>query len=138
MNPEMLYARLQRFPHLSYGRYPTPLQPLKNLSRQLGGPQLWIKRDDGIGPGLGGNKGRKLEFLMAEVLRQNKRRVVTYGGLQSNHARMTAAACAALGLEAHLFFFDRRPPRLEGNLLLDQLSAPGCISFPLVGAALLP
>ena len=121
MDPYTLHARLQHFPRLAYSRYPTPLQPLKNLSRQLDGPQLWLKRDDDIGPGLGGNKGRKLEFLMAAVLAQQKRRVVTYGGLQSNHARMTAAACAALGLEAHLFFFERRPPRLEGNLLLDQL-----------------
>jgi D-cysteine desulfhydrase len=82
---------------------------------------LWIKRDDTIGPAMGGNKARKLEFLMADVQRRKRRKVVTYGGLQSNHARMTAAACAGLGLEAHLFFFARRPPLLEGNLLLDAL-----------------
>jgi 1-aminocyclopropane-1-carboxylate deaminase/D-cysteine desulfhydrase-like pyridoxal-dependent ACC family enzyme len=70
---------------------------------------------------MGGNKGRKLEYIMADVLRLQKRKVVTYGGLQSNHARMTAAACAALGLEAHLFFFERRPRKLEGNLLLNEL-----------------
>jgi 1-aminocyclopropane-1-carboxylate deaminase/D-cysteine desulfhydrase-like pyridoxal-dependent ACC family enzyme len=70
---------------------------------------------------MGGNKGRKLEFLMAEAQQQGRRKVITFGGLQSNHARMTAAACAALGLEAHLFFFARRPAVLEGNLLLDQL-----------------
>ncbi|MCP5098642.1 MAG: pyridoxal-phosphate dependent enzyme, partial [Chloroflexi bacterium] len=65
--------------------------------------------------------GRKLEFLMAEVLAQRKRKVITFGGLQSNHARMTAAACAKLGLEAHLFFFEKRPFTLQGNLLLDTL-----------------
>lgn len=121
MDLDTLRARLEQFPRLTYGRYPTPLQPLPNISRTLNGPRLWIKRDDEIGPGSGGNKGRKLEFLMADVLRQKKRKVVTYGGLQSNHARMTAAACASLGLEAHLFFFERRPPRLQGNLLLDHL-----------------
>ncbi|MDX1665282.1 MAG: D-cysteine desulfhydrase family protein [Candidatus Promineifilaceae bacterium] len=121
LTPEALATALERFPRVDYGSRPTPLEALPNLTRHLGGPQLWIKRDDGIGPGLGGNKGRKLAFLMAEAQAQKRRRVVTYGGLQSNHARMTAAACADLGLEAHLFFFARRPPRLEGNLLLNQL-----------------
>ena len=121
LDGEGLAAALARFPRLKYGPTPTPLEPLPNLTRHLGGPRLWIKRDDGIGPGMGGNKGRKLAFLMAEAQAQKRRRIVTYGGLQSNHARMTAAACAALGLEAHLVFFARRPPRLEGNLLLDQL-----------------
>lgn len=121
MTPEAVAARLAQFPRLDYQARPTPLEPLTRLSLELGGPRLWIKRDDGIGPGLGGNKGRKLAFLMGEILAQGRRKVVTYGGLQSNHARMTAAACAALGLEAHLFFFERRPPALAGNLLLDQL-----------------
>jgi L-cysteate sulfo-lyase len=80
-----------------------------------------MKRDDGIGPGLGGNKGRKLEFLMGAARQQGRRIVSTFGGLQSNHARMTAAACAQLGMTAHLFFFERRPPALLGNLQLNQL-----------------
>lgn len=121
MDARALEDRLGQWPRLRYGRTPTPLEPLPNLTRRLGGPQLWIKRDDGYGPALGGNKGRKLEFLMAQVQQQGKRKVVTFGGLQSNHARMTAAACAALGLEAHLFFFARRPSALTGNLLLDTL-----------------
>lgn len=120
MTLEVLCASLQQFPRLKYGRFPTPLEFLPNFSQQLGQP-VWIKRDDGIGPAMGGNKGRKLEFLMAEVLAQGKKKVVTYGGLQSNHARMTAAACAALGLQAHLFFFAPRPARLTGNLLLNHL-----------------
>ncbi|MBP8058046.1 MAG: pyridoxal-phosphate dependent enzyme [Chloroflexi bacterium] len=91
------------------------------MERQTGGPTLWMKRDDGIGPAMGGNKGRKLEYLMAEVLNLGRPKVITFGGLQSNHARMTAAACSALGLSAHLFFFAPRPSQLEGNLLLDEL-----------------
>ncbi len=121
MTPEELRVRLARFPRLKYATFPTPLEPMANLTRKLAGPRMWVKRDDGIGPGMGGNKGRKLEFLMAEALARGAHRVVTFGGLQSNHARMTAAACAALGLEAHLFFFDACPLDLPGNLLLDTL-----------------
>lgn len=116
-----LRSRLEAWPRLKYGSYPTPLEPLHNLTKQLAGPQLWIKRDDSIGPGMGGNKARKLEFLMAEALELGKKKVVTYGGLQSNHARMTAAACASLGIEAHIFYFDSRPHDFRGNLFLNQL-----------------
>jgi D-cysteine desulfhydrase family pyridoxal phosphate-dependent enzyme len=121
MSPEELRRRIGQIPRIQYGTYPTPLEPLTELTVEMAGPQLWIKRDDIIGPGMGGNKGRKLEFLIAEALAQGRKKVVTYGGLQSNHARMTAAACARHGLEAHLFFFERRPEVLEGNLLLDNL-----------------
>lgn len=116
-----LRVRLSARPRLHYGQYPTPLEPLNNLTKELNGPQIWIKRDDTLGPGMGGNKARKLEFLMADVLARRKEKVVTYGGLQSNHARMTAAACASQGIEAHIFCFERRPKLMEGNLLLDQL-----------------
>lgn len=116
-----LERRLAAFPRLRYAGLPTPLEELGRLSSQLGGPRLWIKRDDGFGPGLGGNKGRALEFFMADLLRKGQRKVVTFGSLQSNHARMTAAACAQAGVEAHLLFFARRPPYPEGNLLLDAL-----------------
>ena len=121
MNVSQIRDRLNQFPRIHYGRFPTPLESLPNLSKQLNGPPLFIKRDDGIGPGMGGNKGRKLEFLLADALRLGKRKVVTFGGLRSNHARMTAAACAQLGLEAHLFFFEKRPSALTGNLMLDSL-----------------
>ena len=116
-----LERRLAAFPRLRYAGLPTPLEELGRLSSQLGGPRLWIKRDDGFGPGLGGNKGRALEFFMADLLRKGQRKAVTFGSLQSNHARMTAAACAQVGVEAHLLFFARRPPHPEGNLLLDAL-----------------
>jgi D-cysteine desulfhydrase family pyridoxal phosphate-dependent enzyme len=116
-----LRSRISSWPRIGYGSYPTPLEPLPNLTRKLEGPQLWIKRDDIIGPGLGGNKARKLEFLMAEAVELGREKVVTYGGLQSNHARMTAAACAHLGLEAHIFHFSSKPKVIRGNLLLNQL-----------------
>ena len=121
MTPDELSRQLAGFPQLLSIQTPSPLEPLPQLTQKLNGPQIWIKRDDELGPGLGGNKGRKLAFIMAEVQSQNKRKVITYGGLQSNHARMTAAACAALGLEAHLFFFAKRPFPLTGNLLLNDL-----------------
>ncbi|MCB8985412.1 MAG: D-cysteine desulfhydrase family protein [Ardenticatenaceae bacterium] len=121
MLPNQLRDRLAQFPRLPLAQLPTPLEPLPRLTAVLGGPALLIKRDDNIGPAFGGNKGRKLAFLLAEVLRRGQRKVITYGGLQSNHARMTAAACAHLGLEAHLFFFEKRPSTLQGNLFLDAL-----------------
>jgi len=123
MIPEELRAVLSRFPRLHGSGYPTPLEPLDRLTRQINGPRLWVKRDDGVGPGMGGNKGRKLEFLIADALSLNRSKVVTFGGLQSNHARMTAAMCAAHGLQAHLFFFERRPAELVGNLQLNELLA---------------
>jgi 1-aminocyclopropane-1-carboxylate deaminase/D-cysteine desulfhydrase-like pyridoxal-dependent ACC family enzyme len=70
---------------------------------------------------MGGNKTRKLEYLIADALDRRVRRVVTCGGLQSNHARLTAAAACRYGLETHLLYFDRRPSRLKGNLLLNEL-----------------
>ncbi len=133
MTPEQLRQRIDSFPRLLYSTYPTPLHYLPRLTEHLGGPRLWLKRDDGIGPGLGGNKGRKLEFLMAEARQQGSDKVVTFGGLQSNHCRMTAAACASLGLKAHLFFFESRPAWLEGNLLLNELLGARMRFFPFGG-----
>ncbi|MBK8901145.1 MAG: D-cysteine desulfhydrase family protein [Anaerolineaceae bacterium] len=121
MTPEELLAALRPFPRLHLNYTPTPLQPMPRLSASLGGPPLWLKRDDELGPGGGGNKGRPLEFLLGEAVAQGSRKIVTFGRLQSNHVRMTAAACARLGLQTHLFFFEKRPSTLQGNLLLDQL-----------------
>ncbi|MCA9942270.1 MAG: pyridoxal-phosphate dependent enzyme [Anaerolineales bacterium] len=121
MTPEELLAAIRPFPRLTLNHTPTPLQAMPRLTAALGGPQLWLKRDDELGPGGGGNKGRPLEFLLGEAVAQQKRKVITFGGLQSNHARMTAAACARLGLQTHLFFFEKRPSTLQGNLLLDHL-----------------
>lgn len=115
-----LYAQLERYPRLPLAEYPTPLQLAPRLSEQLQRP-IYLKRDDEIGPGGGGNKTRKLEYLLAEAQQRGARKVATFGGLQSNHARLTAAAARRLGLEPHLFYFDHRPPRLEGNLFLNEL-----------------
>ena len=94
---------------------------MERLSRHLGGPHLWIKRDDLTGLALGGNKTRKLEFLLAEALALGCDTVVTAGAAQSNHCRQTAAAAAALGLSCHLALGGSPPAVANGNLLLDDL-----------------
>jgi D-cysteine desulfhydrase family pyridoxal phosphate-dependent enzyme len=111
---------LNAIPRIPLAEYPTPLEHLPRLSAELGRP-IYIKRDDVLGPGLGGNKTRKLEYLLAEAQRQRQRKIVTFGGLQSNHARLTAAAANRLGMEAHLFYFEKRPTELTGNLVINQL-----------------
>jgi D-cysteine desulfhydrase family pyridoxal phosphate-dependent enzyme len=128
--PADLHTRLAQFPRLSLARYPSPLTFLPRLSEEMGRP-IYIKRDDDIGPGLGGNKTRKLDFLLAEAREQGARKVVTFGGLQSNHARLTAAAARKLGMEPHIFYFDRRPSSLVGNLLLNDLLGAKMHFFPL-------
>lgn len=120
MNREELQSRLNGYPRLVLGETPTPLVGLKRLSAELGRP-LFIKRDDQLGPALGGNKTRKLEYLMADAQRQGATKVVTFGGLQSNHARLTAAAARLCGIEAHLLYFEPRPEALRGNMLLNEL-----------------
>jgi len=125
-----LQAPLAQFPRLSLARYPSPLTFLPRLSEELGRP-IYLKRDDDIGPGLGGNKTRKLDFLLAEARDQGARKVVTFGGLQSNHARLTAAAARKLDMEPHLFYFEKRPSRLVGNLLLNDLLGAQMHFYPL-------
>lgn len=129
---EDLYARLDRYPRHSLATYPTPLERLPRLSREIG-REVYIKRDDAIGPGLGGNKTRKLEYLLADARARGARKVVTFGGLQSNHARLTAAACNACGLETHLFYFERQPERYTGNLLLNRVLGARMHFIPLGG-----
>jgi L-cysteate sulfo-lyase len=117
---------LARFPRIRLGHFPTPIEAMPNLSQHLGGPNLFIKRDDCTGLASGGNKTRKLEFLMAEALAQGADTVVTQGATQSNHARQTAAAAAKLGLECKLLL-EQRVTGLgdeyeeSGNVLLDRL-----------------
>ena len=99
---------------------PTPLHPLERVGDALG-IELWCKRDDLTGFGLGGNKVRKLDHLLTDAVERGCRRVVTCGGVQSNHARATAVACRMLGLEPVLLLRGEPPEVPDGNLLLDQL-----------------
>ncbi|MCU0914528.1 MAG: D-cysteine desulfhydrase family protein [Planctomycetes bacterium] len=108
-------------PRQSLGFFPTLLTPLPRLTQRLGGPRLFMKRDDQTGLALGGNKVRKLEFLVGEALAQGCDTLVTGGAAQSNHCRQTAAAAAACGLSCHLVLGGEAPDLPEGNLLLDQL-----------------
>ena len=117
---------LARFPRVHLAHLPTPLEPMDRLSKHLGGPRLWIKRDDCTGLSTGGNKTRKLEFLMGEALAKGADTVITQGATQSNHARQTAAAAAKLGLACHILLEDRTGNNspdytLNGNVLLDRL-----------------
>ena len=102
---------------------PTPLEEMPRLSATLGGPQIWIKRDDETGLATGGNKTRKLEMLIADALAQDAGVVLTVGAIQSNHCRQTAAAAARAGLDCVLVLRGEAPPHGEwtGNLLLDDL-----------------
>ena len=117
---------LSRFPRVSLGHLHTPLEFLPNLTRILGGPDIYIKRDDCTGLATGGNKTRKLEFLMAEAMEQNADTVVTQGATQSNHARQTAAAAAKLGMKCEILL-ERRVETMDadyettGNVLLNTL-----------------
>ncbi len=108
---------------LSFVPRPTPIEPAPRLAVALGlaPDDLWLKRDDLIGLGAGGNKARKLEVTMAAALDQGATTVVTTGAAQSNHARLTAAAGARLGLDVVLVLWGDEPPTRRGNLLLDDL-----------------
>ena len=117
---------LARFPRVRLGHMNTPLELLPRLTEALDGPEIWIKRDDCTGLSTGGNKTRKLEFLMAEAISQSADIVLTQGAIQSNHARQTAAAAAKLGIKCHILLEDRTGMtdisyRENGNVLLNQL-----------------
>ena len=117
---------LARFPRRFIAHLPTPLERLDRLTKELGGPEIWIKRDDCTGLSTGGNKTRKLEFLMAEAELQGADIVMTQGATQSNHARQTAAFAAKLGMACHILLEDRTGSNNanynhNGNVLLDHL-----------------
>ncbi len=116
---------LARFPRRRYTPAPTPLQPLPRLSAALGGPEIWIKRDDLTGLTGGGNKTRKLEFLVADALAQGADTLITVGAPQSNHCRLTLAAAVREGLACRLLIEERVPgtydPQASGNNFLFDL-----------------
>jgi D-cysteine desulfhydrase len=107
----------------SLGFFPTPLIKLSRLSQFLGGPNIFMKRDDLTGLALGGNKTRKLEYILADALQQGCDTIITAGAAQSNHCRQTAAAAAMLNLECHLLLGGEAPLKAQGNLLLDKMFA---------------
>jgi L-cysteate sulfo-lyase len=117
---------LASFPRVRLAHLPTPFEPMDRVSKKLGGPRLWIKRDDCTGVSTGGNKVRKLEFVLADAVAKGADTVVTAGAWQSNHSRQTAAAAARLGLKCHLLLwnmtgFGEVAYRQNGNILLDRL-----------------
>ncbi|MCC7264060.1 MAG: D-cysteine desulfhydrase family protein [Candidatus Latescibacteria bacterium] len=135
---QQLVAALARLPRVKLASVlPTPLEEMPRLSAAVGGPPIYIKRDDLTGLGYGGNKTRMLEFSLADALRHDADVIVTGAGVQSNYCRQMAAACARLGLELHLLL---RPIRevdkvqVQGNHLLQRLFGAKCTILPGGGA----
>ncbi|MGB2456945.1 MAG: D-cysteine desulfhydrase [Candidatus Puniceispirillaceae bacterium] len=117
---------LSEFPSVPLCHQPTPLEFMPRMSESLGGPRLWIKRDDCTGLATGGNKTRKLEFLIADAIEKGADMLVTQGAVQSNHVRQTAAAACKFGLDCHALLERRVPGRADdyettGNVLFDQM-----------------
>jgi len=112
---------MNQIPRLHFAHLPTPIEELPRLSKALGGPRLLVKRDDQTGLAFGGNKTRKLEFLVAEAQEQGAKMMISAGAIQSNHCRQTAAAAARFGFECTLVLTGELPRQPSANLLLDQL-----------------
>ena len=117
---------LEKFERIKLGHFPTPIEHLKNVSQHLDGPNIFIKRDDCTGLATGGNKTRKLEFLIPDAIKNKAELIVTVGAIQSNHARQTAAACSLKGLKCLVILEQRLkdPPDAymnSGNVFLDKL-----------------
>ncbi|MCJ7630411.1 MAG: pyridoxal-phosphate dependent enzyme, partial [Longimicrobiales bacterium] len=120
---EELRGRLSSFPRLPLAHLPTPLEKLDALSQRFEGLSLYMKRDDQTGLAFGGNKARKLEFIMADVVEEGADSVVTWAGVQSNWCRQVAASCARIGKRAVLVLLKRPglPAEEDGNLLIDRV-----------------
>lgn len=118
-----LNKRINAFLQVHLAQLPTPLDKLTTLSKEIGGPNIYIKRDDQTGLAFGGNKARKLEFIMADAVKKKCDVVITTGGVQSNWCRSTAAAAKALGVHPILVLFKTHdaPQGIDGNLLLDYI-----------------
>jgi len=112
---------MNQIPRLHFAHLPTPIEELPRLSAALGGPRILVKRDDQTGLAFGGNKTRKLEFLVAEAQEQGAKMMISAGAIQSNHCRQTAAAAARFGFECTLVLTGELPRQPSANLLLDQL-----------------
>src|SRR5207249_3745735 len=122
---------LARIPSISLASFPTPIEPMTRLASQLGaGPALFVKRDDAIGFAFGGNKVRKLAYVAARAQSEGADTLITAGGVQSNHARATAAAAAKLGMQAVLVANGEPPDRPAANALLDVLLGAEIVYVP--------
>ena len=134
-----LIDRLAAFPRLGLADLPTPLQPMKRLTAHLGGPRLWIKRDDATGLGFGGNKLRKLDYVLHDAVSKGADTIVSGGVVQSNSQRQVAAVAAKLGLACHLAVYHGRlaPPTPEyetsGNAFLNRLFGAKLHDVPWTG-----
>lgn len=127
--------KITQFPRIRITHGPTPLEFMPRLSEALGGVNIYIKRDDCTGLGTGGNKTRKLEFLMADAVKQNADTIITQGATQSNHARQTAAIAAKMGMKCEIILEDRTGSKLEeykhsGNVFLDYLYGANVQELP--------
>jgi L-cysteate sulfo-lyase len=135
----VLASKLSVFPRVGLASLPTPLEPMSRLTAYLGGPRLWVKREDATGLGFGGNKLRKLDYVLHEAIASNADVLVSGGVVQSNSQRQVAAAAAKLGLECHLAVYHGRlaPPTPEygasGNALLNRLFGARLHDVPWTG-----
>lgn len=126
---------LSRFPRVSLAHLPTPLEHLPRFSEHLGGPEIWVKRDDCTGLATGGNKTRKLEWVMGDAVEEGADTIITVGAVQSNHVRQTAAAACKLGLRCEVLLEHRienpdEDYRTSGNVLLDKMFGATLHEYP--------
>jgi L-cysteate sulfo-lyase len=126
---------LDKFERIDLGHFPTRIEYLKNISEVLNGPQIFIKRDDCTGLATGGNKTRKLEFILPDAIKNNADLIITVGAIQSNHARQTAAACAKLGIKCLIVLEQRLENAPEsymnsGNVFLNKVFGAEMILCP--------
>jgi L-cysteate sulfo-lyase len=137
--PAAFASQLSQFPRLGLAQLNTPLEPMKRLSAHLGGPRLWVKREDATGLGFGGNKLRKLDYVLHDAVASGADTLVSGGVVQSNSQRQVAAAAAKLGLECHLAVYHGRlsPPTPEyaasGNAFLNRLFGAHLHDVPWTG-----
>src|SRR5262245_6469199 len=135
----VLASKLSVFPRIGLASLPTPLEPMSRLTAHLGGPRLWVKREDATGVGFGGNKLRKLDYVLYDAVASNADVLVSGGVVQSNSQRQVAAAAAKLGLACHLAVYHGRlaPPTAEyetsGNALLNRLFGAQLHDVPWTG-----
>jgi L-cysteate sulfo-lyase len=127
--------QLSKFPRVSLAHLPTPLEHLPRLSKHLGGPEIYVKRDDCTGLATGGNKTRKLEFSMGEAIENGADTIITVGAIQSNHVRQTAAAACKLGMACEVLLEHRvgHPSATyttSGNVLLDRIFGANLREYP--------